>query len=144
MQLTSLFSEWAAEAAGWLSRSGWERVLLRPARLLCLLCTADTILWHPSHTVCGCFVNAQNDEAEPDIPRLSASRWELSVKGALPVGFPYNNALQRWVLFFSPREEGGLLSLCTFADSGSHNTSPVVFTSASRVFRNTYWCVLWK
>lgn len=31
---------------------------------------ADVILQYPSYIICHCFVNAQNDETGPDIPRL--------------------------------------------------------------------------
>ena len=86
----------------WLSVSGSE--WSSSGQLAVQRCTADVILRCPSCTVCGCFVHAQSDAVGPVCPRAHCLALRaFSERGSL-CWFSYNDALQRWDLFFSPKE----------------------------------------
>lgn len=144
-----LFSECrgAAEAAGrwWLTEdSGCEReVLLRPACLFRAVCYCRCYSLIPfSYCMWLSLMHKMMNQGlmSPGLmPHFESFQWKR-----LSLLVSYNDALQ-WVLFFSPKEEGGLSFPCTFADSvAQKNLPPLVFTSAFLVLRNTFWCVLWK
>lgn len=74
--------------------------------------TADVILRCPSCTVCGCFVHAQSDAAGPACPRARCLALRAFSERASLRRFSYNDALQRWVLFFPPKERKEVFDSC--------------------------------